>query len=161
MIVISDSSPLNHLAASDYLDLLKTMYGQIIIPVAVDEEIRLKCKDEKVRSQILDATWIVSQHALDRKLVTELDEKLGGAEAEAIALAVELNADLLLIDERKGRTVAKQFNLKTGGVLSVLIEAKEQHLVTEVVPIIQKMMNETGFRISEELFDDIRKITGE
>jgi hypothetical protein len=101
MIIVSDTSPLIHLSACNHLHLLQTLYGQIVIPASVDEEIRLKCKDERIRQQIIEASWISSKSATDRKLVNELDDKLGGAEAEAIVLAIELDAELILIDERK------------------------------------------------------------
>jgi hypothetical protein len=161
MIIVSDTSPLIHLSACNHLHLLQTLYGQIVIPASVDEEIRLKCKDERIRQQIIEASWISSKSATDRKLVNELDDKLGGAEAEAIVLAIELDAELILIDERKGRTTAKQFHLKTGGVLSVLVESKRQHLIKAVIPLIEQMVQLTGFRVSEALLTEIRKIAGE
>jgi predicted nucleic acid-binding protein len=161
MIVISDTSPLIHLAACNHLHLLKLLYGQIVIPISVDEEIRLKGKDEDIKLQVSSADWIITKSAIDRKLVNQLDQKLDGAEAEAIVLAIELNADLLLIDEGKGRTIAQQFHLKTGGVLSVLIEAKRQKLIPDVKPLIEQMIQLTGFRISEELLEEIWRIVEE
>jgi predicted nucleic acid-binding protein len=53
MIIVSDTSPLIHLSACNHLHLLQTLYGQIVIPASVDEEIRLKCKDERIRQQII------------------------------------------------------------------------------------------------------------
>jgi predicted nucleic acid-binding protein len=161
MIVISDTSPLIHLAACNQLLLLQLLYGNIIIPRSVEEEIKIKGKDENIKRQISDADWIISKSALDKKLVSEQYEKLDGAEAEAIVLSIELNADMLLIDERKGRAIAKQFHIKTGGVLSVLIEAKEQKLIPAVKPLIMQMIQRTGFRISQELMDEVWKIAGE
>ena len=78
MIVISDTSPLIHLAACSHLQLLQKLYGQIVIPVSVDLEIRINCKDQNIKQQIIEAAWINARNAFDRKLVDELDNKLGG-----------------------------------------------------------------------------------
>lgn len=161
MVVISDTSPLIHLTACEQVELLHTLYGEIVIPSSVEEELRFKSKDEKIKQQIFSFDWIKVKTATDKKLVADLDKRLGGAEAEAIALAVELKADLLLIDERKGRLAARELHLKTGGVLSVLIEAKKKNLIESVTTLIEKMVAITGFRISNELFEEVKKIAEE
>src|ERR1035438_6608899 len=61
MIIVSDTSPLIHLSACNHLHLLQTLYGQIVIPASVDEEIRLKCKDERIRQEVMAASGYLSE----------------------------------------------------------------------------------------------------
>lgn len=161
MLVISDTSPLIHLASVGQLQLLQSLYHEIVVPQAVADELLFKTKDLDVREQIETATWIQTRSAADRVLVSKLDLQLDTGEAEAIALAIELHADLLLIDERKGRKAARDFHLKTGGVLSVLMDAKRRKLIAEVLPLIAAMMDKTNFRVSEELLAEVRRLTKE
>ena len=101
MIVVSDTSPVLALAAIAQLDLLRLLFVDVIMPEAVDREIA-----HKNRAFLPLPSWLRSQRASDRTLVNSLLVDIDLAEAEAIALAIELKADLLLIDERLGREVA-------------------------------------------------------
>ena len=74
-------------------------------------------------------------------------------EAEAIALAVEVEADQVLIDERRGRLVAARFNLRYTGLLGILVEAKSQGLIVEVKPLLNALINQAGFWIAEPLYN--------
>lgn len=76
-------------------------------------------------------------------------------EAEAIALAVELNATRLLIDERLGRQAATERGLKITGVLGILLAAKRQGFVTAVQPTMDDLVAQAGFRISSQLYADV------
>ena len=87
----------------------------------------------------------------DQSLVNLLRHDLGAGEAEAIALARECNADLLLIDERLGRSAAKSLGLKVVGLVGVLIEARERGLVLDAGTLINRLHIEAGFWISEDL----------
>ena len=76
-------------------------------------------------------------------------------EAEAIVLAIELEADALLIDEKKGRKIAEEHGIIITGLLGILIIAKSENLISEVKPILDKLIFETGFRINPKLYQDI------
>jgi hypothetical protein len=104
VIVVSDTSPITSLAKIKRLELLRTLYSSITIPSAVDSELR--------RGQIVVPDWIRVQAAGDRALVTQLETDLDPGEAEALAVALELRADLVLIDEKRGRDVARRLDLR-------------------------------------------------
>lgn len=82
-------------------------------------------------------------------------------EAEAIILAVEKKADLLLLDERRGRTVAYQLGIKFIGLLGILIEAKHQQIISAVKPLLDELIAKAGFWVSTHLYNCVLKAAGE
>jgi uncharacterized protein len=97
----------------------------------------------------------------DRTLVEALSNELDIGEAEAIALAVEMQADQVLIDERRGRLVASRLNLSYTGTLGILVEAKSQGLIAEVKPLLDALINEAGFWIAEPLYNSVLQLVNE
>ena len=102
MIVISDSSPLISLSAIGRLDLLRLLYKRVVVPEAVWQEITAAGKGRAGSSEIRNSEWIEVCPLSNRALADALESDLDSGEAEAIALAVESDTELLLIDERKG-----------------------------------------------------------
>ena len=151
MIVVSDTSPLVNLAAIGKLDLLRQLYGQVVIPQAVYDEIITGAAQPGTTE--LTSNWIEIKRATLQSLVASLRLELDEGEAEAIALASELNADLLLLDERKGRIVASRLGIRFIGILGVLVEAKRKGLVPAVKPIVDDLISKAGFWISQQLYD--------
>ena len=103
MIVVSDASPLLNLAIIGQLDLLRQLYDEVVIPQAVYDEVVVMGSDMPGASEVREAHWILTRQVQNQPLITALRLQLDYGEAEAIALASELNADLLLVDERKAR----------------------------------------------------------
>lgn len=128
MIVVSDTSPLSGLAIAKHLSLLHQVYGRVIIPTAVAAELQRGGQDDPRIDEPLALAWIEVQQPTNQGLVASLqtDRNLDRGEAEAIALALELNADELLIDERLGRREANRLGLAITGLLGVLLVAKRQ-----------------------------------
>jgi uncharacterized protein len=94
-------------------------------------------------------------------LVEALSNELDIGEAEAIALAVELQADQVLLDERQGRLVAARLNLRYIGILGILVEAKSQGLIAEVKPRLAALINQAGFWVAEPLRNSVLRLTNE
>lgn len=155
MIVVSNTSPISNLAKVGQLMLLQQIYGKIIIPTAVYYELTAEGAGELVATAVQTATWIETQPVANRILVTRLLNQLNEGEAEAIALTVELNADQLLIDERLGRREAASLGLRITGVLGVLLVAKRRTLIPAVKPVMDDLIAQAVFRISEQLYADI------
>jgi predicted nucleic acid-binding protein len=158
--VVSDASPLIALAAIGRLGLLRELFGSLSIPAAVHEEV-VRGTGRAGAEEVSASDWVVVRKLGNDFLVRALAGELDRGEAEAIALAVELEAELLLMDERRGRTVAARFGLKVVGVLGLLIEAKRKGLLDRVEPILSDLLHKAGFRLSPELCRRVLEEAGE
>ena len=124
--------------------LLRALFTEIVIPIAVAEELE--------RHGIgVDTAWMRVCAANDHAAVTDLRQKLDPGEAEAILLAVELRASLILVDERRGRRIASERGLAVMGLLGILAEAKARRLIPECKPILDAMVCNAGFWIAASL----------
>ena len=128
---------------------------------AVWEEIVINDVGKPGSDEVKAATWIRVEKAENNNLVHSLQQTLDRGEAEAIALAIELDAKLLLMDERLGRETAQSFDLPVMGLIGVLIEAKEQHLIPMLQPYLYQLRHVIGFHISTALYDHILQIVEE
>ncbi|HEX4959430.1 MAG TPA: DUF3368 domain-containing protein [Thermoanaerobaculia bacterium] len=161
MIVVSDASPLISLGAVGRIELLRQLFGEVSIPLAVLEEITAAGLERPGAAEVQAADWIVSRALGSDFLPRALEGELDRGEAEAIALAVELRADLVLIDERRGRRVASRFDLKVLGVLGILLDAKRKGLLTQVEPVLEDLHTRAGFRVSPALYRRALEEAGE
>lgn len=153
MPVVSNTSPILNLAIVDRLVLLRRQFGEILIPNAVLDE--LKVDEERPGSQAIreaiSSGWIKTQAVNNEPLAQLLKQTLDRGEAEAIALAIKLEADWTLLDEREGRKVAKSLGLNVTGILGILLRAKQVGELESLHPVINDLMNKAGFRIAPEL----------
>lgn len=102
--------------------------------------------------ETIQADWISRHNVQNTNLVTALRRDLDAGESEVIALAVELNADLLLMDEREGRHQAHRFGLKVLGVVGILLEGKVQKKLVHIRPELDALRQRAGFYIGEALY---------
>ncbi len=94
-------------------------------------------------------------------LIQVLRRDLDQGEAESIALALELETTILLIDEREGRHSAQQLGLRVVAVVGILLDAKAQGLVDQVVPHLDRLRQHAGFYLSWKLYQRVRALAGE
>jgi predicted nucleic acid-binding protein len=152
VIVVSNTSPITNLAAVGQLDLLRQLYEKVLIPQAVYEELTGSFSRQSGVLELQTLKWIETRPVADRVRVTALQMELDEGEAEAIALAKELAADLLLLDERRGRAVASRLGLRFIGLLGVLIEAKQRGSLAVIKPVLDDLMAKAGFWVSQQLY---------
>ena len=149
MIVIADTTPINYLVLIEQADVLRELYGRVVIPQAVFTELQSNDTPEAVREWIAKSPeWLEVQHVnvpSDAALI-----KLGAGESEAIALAEQLRADAIIIDERDGRQEAVRRNLRVIGTLRVLSDAAERGLL-DLGEAFERLQR-TSFRASQELY---------
>jgi uncharacterized protein len=155
VIIVSDTSPITNLAAIGQLDLLRQLYSSVSIPKAVYDEMVGVDKIVPGAVEVQTLSWIQIQAVVNSQQVTQLQEKHGNidlGEAEAIILSQELKADLLLMDERRGRAVATSYGLNVTGLLGVLLQAKKQGLIPAIKPLIDRLIAQADFRVSPQLY---------
>lgn len=160
-VPVSNTSPLTNLAAIGQFDLLRQLYGRLLIAEAVWDELNAGGREWPGRAEVAAAHWIERQAAKNRPLITALCERLDLGEAETIALAVECSPPFVLMDEKEGRRSAQRFDLKTVGVVGVLIEAKGRGLVAQIGPLLERLRQQTGFFLSDWVIQKARTICGE
>jgi len=136
--VIADASTLIGLLRIGQLSLLEKLFGKIIIPKGVYDEV-----------------------AVERKEGSDVFKKspfLG--EAEVLALAKEEKADLILLDEKRARKTARRAEFKVMGILGILVMSKSKGFISSVKPFIEEL-NRQGFRLSEKVIKRTLKEAGE
>ncbi|MFN8484115.1 MAG: DUF3368 domain-containing protein [Anaerolineae bacterium] len=161
MIVVSNTSPLTNLAAINRFDLLRQLYGELHIPVAVWDELNAGGRAWPGRDEVANAAWIRRAECTNRPLITLLTRDLDRGEAESIALAVELNADLVLLDEREGRHAAQRLGLHVLGVVGVLLQAKSAGLLSAILPELDALRQTAGFYLSDVVYHKALKLACE
>ncbi|AUB42647.1 putative nucleic acid-binding protein, containings PIN domain [Nostoc flagelliforme CCNUN1] len=161
MIIVSDTSPINNLAAINHLHLLQQLYGTVLIPEAVYRELTDPNFPVAGAIEVQTFIWIQTRPVQDRTLVEALSNELDIGEAEPIALALEMKADQVLIDERRGRMIAARLNLGYTGILGILVEAKSQRLISAVKPLLDALINQAGFWVAEPLYNRVLQLVDE
>ena len=159
-IVVSDTSPIRALNHLGRLELLKALFGEIVVPTAVAVELE-QPRPRFAPIAVTPLPFVRVRTPRDRTAVASLQKTLGPGEAEAIVLAEELHADAILIDEAAGRAVALRRGLRPIGVLGTLLRGKERGLIREIAPLLDHLQRELGFFISKKLRDDVLKQAGE
>jgi predicted nucleic acid-binding protein len=158
-IVVSNTTPLVALAWLNHLDLLPTLFGNLHIPQAVHDEIH---HDPTAvgAAELASVSWLKISPVQDTMAVSLLLDQLDAGESEAIVLARELQAGLLLMDERRGRRRALQAGLNVVGTLGILIEARRQNLIGPLRPLLGRLQ-QLPFHVSEQLYQDVLQQVGE
>ena len=161
MTVISDASPLVSLARIEALELLPALYDTVTLPGVVWNEVVVEGQGQPGAEPIRDASWIETQAVSNRDLVRAIRQDLDAGEAEAIALAVEADSPLLIMDEQQGRARAEHFEVPCIGVIGVFIEAKDRGHVQAVQPYLDALRQDAGVHISDALYHRVLRDEGE
>lgn len=161
MNVVSNTSPITNLAAIGQLDLLKQLYGHIIIPQAVYNEIVVDGAEEPGAQEVQSFNWIEKRPVENQVLCTSLQIELDLGESEAITCAVDIQADILLLDERKARKIAYRLGIPNIGLLGILVNAKRKRIIPKVKPLLDELIYKAGFWVKKELHHQVLKVVGE
>jgi len=156
MIVVADASPIDYLIQVDAVSVLQTLFERVIVPRQVQDELKHSGAPAAVRRWMEEQVpWVEirePQQSPDDRI-----RLLDPGEQAAILLAVEIGADLLLIDERRGRMAADERGLKTLGTIGVLLLA-EQHGVLDALRTFDRLITETSFHAAPELREYVVKL---
>lgn len=159
MAVVCDASPLIALASVGYLHLLRELFDEVHVPPAVWEEV---LRGGVPGGQSLTSEhWIRVTEAPDDSQLLVLRNEMDAGEAEAIALAIWLAADLILLDEIRARKLAIYLGFRVMGVLGVLTEAKAVGLIAAIRPLLDRMRALVFFRLKAGLYEQTLRACGE
>jgi predicted nucleic acid-binding protein len=161
MTVVSNTSPLTSLAAIGQFDLLEALFGEIHISTGVVRELSFGGGNWPGATEVERASWVHVKVVSNQPLVDALRLDLDLGEAETIALALDLRADLVLLDEQAGRYAAQHFRLRAMGVVGLLVQAKKQGLVAGVRPHLDALRRQAGFYLNETVYQHALQLADE
>ena len=159
-IIVADTGPLIALARLNRLELLTALFSKIHIPSAVLLEATVKgeyAEIEPIRSFAMQHARVdkAIDNALNRRLLSTLD----AGEAQALVLARELQCGVLM-DEKRGRLVARRHGIPVVGVLGLLLQAKREGYLGELKSMLLQLQD-SDYRLSEELVERVLELAGE
>lgn len=163
-LVLSDASTLIHLAAIGRLALLRDLYQEITVPAAVWQEVVEEGRGRAGTAEVeaaRQAGWIKLLAPSREPLLQLLERDLDEGESEVIALAIERQADLILLDETDARQVAERCGLPKTGVIGVLIRAKREGRIASLQAELDRLRSHGGFWIAEGLYQRALQAVGE
>ena len=160
-LIVADAGPLIGLAIAGRVEILGALFQKVLIPEAVLEELRIEASrpGSFALSKAKEEGWLSAKNVPENTDMTQLTELLDRGEAEAIVLAQSRDARLL-IDERKGRAVARSRGMRVIGTGGVLLLAKREHVIEQVAPILDELASH-GYRLSDELRRGLLVLAGE
>jgi predicted nucleic acid-binding protein len=157
-VVVSNTTPIITLALVGQLPLLQYLYGTVLIPPAVEAEI-IAGGSRYGALELSRANYIRTVPLVDPARAALLND-LDPGEAEAIALALEQNANLLIMDERLGRRHASRLGLTLTGSVGILLMAKQTGRIKAIKPLLTQL-DEGGIHLSPALISQVLKEAGE
>jgi predicted nucleic acid-binding protein len=161
--IICNSSPLINLANIEQLGLIEPLYGKILIPSTVYQEVvgQKRGRDRAEQIEHLIKRGIIEVKAVrNSHLIEAFRKDLDAGESEVLALALEIKADLVILDEIDARRIADLHNIRKTGFVGILIKAKHQHLLKTVKDALDLAISK-GFWIDNELYQHILAQLGE
>ncbi|MDL2123094.1 MAG: DUF3368 domain-containing protein [Deltaproteobacteria bacterium] len=156
-IVISNATPIISLCSVGYEFVLKELFHHILIPKAVDMELRSL---DKPGSRFSDLKWVEVVSVQNEEVIVFLRKDIDKGEAETIALAKQMNADVVIIDENAGYQIARHFGLPVVRTLSILKVAKDKKIINKIRPIVEQMV-QRGRWYSKNVIDKFLGDVGE
>ena len=153
MIVVSDTSPITALLTVGRADILQTLFGEVVIPSSVQREL--------LQGHMSLPSWFHVVEVRNGKHLQELRGVLDAGEAEAIMLAKETHAELLLLDERKGRRIAAAEGVPVIGLLGVILLAKRRGLIESAAAVVDEIRRKAGAYIADNIVRTALESVGE
>lgn len=156
--VIVNSTPLIVLGNAGLLEILQKLYGRILVPEAVYQEVT--AKDDAAGMILLNgADWLRIEEVQNKSDARIFSSRLHAGEVEVMLLAREQKADLLIIDDNAAKSTAKYLGMKVTGSLGVLLRAKQMGIIPDINDAMDQIIL-NGFYVSEELRKHIILLAG-
>ena len=154
MTIVCDTSPLLLFARADRLGLLPALYQRVVVPGAVLQEVNVQADEPARQIQVHVQQDVFQRKEAQGRSLDAVGENMGRGERAAIALARELDAELVVLDDEQGRTEARRHGLSVTGSIGILIEAKERDVIASMRRELDRLVEE-GLWIDEQLYDRV------
>ena len=160
-MVVSNTTPLSNLLHLGQTQILHKLFGSVSVPIAVRDELEAYFGESSSWKECRSAGWVVVEPAEDQRLVKQFMTFMHAGEAEAVVLALEKNAGLVLIDDRDGRNAAEENDLKVCGTVGILIKAKATGLIPDISSALNKLRQQHVFWLSDAMYREALRLSGE
>jgi predicted nucleic acid-binding protein len=161
MIVVADTSVILNLCRIQHEHLLQVLFKRVLIPTQVADEFARLAKVQKRFSGLILPNWIEILTAPPSFPAEVIQAQLDIGESAAIALCLKQKADALLIDESSGREVAAKLGVRTVGIAGILVDARNEKLISSAKVLLDRLESEANFWMSADLRLRILKLAGE
>lgn len=162
MRVVANSSVLIALSTIGRLELLSKRFSEgILIPRSVWREVVEAGKGQPGATEVASAPWITVAEVKDKNLVALLIRELDLGESEAIVLCREQHAEIVLLDEKDARRLARRLDLRVLGTVGILIWGKRAGLIANLQEQLDVLRTEGKFRLSQLVYDGALRAAGE
>lgn len=159
-IVVSDTSPLVALEQLGLLHILPALFGEVLIPQAVWDELAVQ-NETPGRRMLFDLAWVRVLPVPKLHTEVSFDQRIGAGESDAIRLAIALDAALIIVDDLVPRRIAQGYGLDVVGTLGLLRLAKEMKILDSIAPYIYRLRDEFRFRLDDVLILRVLREAGE
>ena len=161
MIVVADTSVILNLALVGHEGLLALIFHEVVVPPAVQAEFVRPAGSTGRFAGLALPSWIRVQAPVTIPPMIAQDADLDPGETQALSLALQIQADGVLIDEAHGRSVATSLGLTPIGILGILVRAKHKGQLSAVAPVIDALLARARFRAADELIREALRLAGE
>lgn len=158
-LTIVNTSPLLYLHQVDCLELLQQLYGKIILPPAVQQELEIGKLQGVDVPEVNSIAWMQIRPVASATLVPAVID-LGQGEAEVLALGIEYTNSLLIFDDKLARRIADLYKLKYTGTLGILIKAKQAGYISSIATVITRLQHK-GMWLTDKIIADVLRLAGE
>jgi|ERR1035438_6196490 predicted nucleic acid-binding protein len=161
MIVVADTSVILNLCRVQHERLLQQIFKRVLIPREVADDFTRLAKIQPRFSGLVLPNWIEISSVPQIFPPEVVQAQLDVGESAAITLCLNQKADLLLIDEKAGREVATRLGVRTIGIAGVLVDAKNEKLISSVEVLLDRLESEANFWIASDLRLRVLQLAGE
>ena len=160
-MIVSNTTPISNFLHLGQMEILKTIFKKLHIPMAVHSEIDTYFSGDDQWQRCLDKKFIIRTEVQTSTKIKELMIHLHMGETEALCLCIENNAKLCLIDDRDARIVARLNNIPVSGTLGVLMKAKKMGIIESVKKLMDLLRNDHHFWIDDAMYNKVSRLSNE
>jgi len=160
-MIVSNTTPISNFLHLGQMEILKTIFKKLHIPMAVHSEIEAYFSGDDQWQRCLDEEFIIRTEVQTSAKIQELLIHLHMGEAEALCLCIENNAKLCLIDDRDARIIARLNNIPVSGTLGVLMKAKKMGIIESVKKVMDRLRNDHHFWIDDAMYNKVLRLSNE